>query len=83
MNVIFDMDGLMFDTEKVFVKAWRYAGEKAGLGDTGYMAIKTLGMNEEACEKVWYETHHLINGIRRRISQSSGDNVNTATANTT
>lgn len=56
MNVIFDMDGLMFDTEKVFVKAWRYAGEKAGLGDTGYMAIKTLGMNEEACKKVWYET---------------------------
>lgn len=26
MNVIFDMDGLMFDTEKVFIKAclsWR------------------------------------------------------------
>lgn len=22
MNVIFDMDGLMFDTEKVFIKAW-------------------------------------------------------------
>ena len=28
MNVIFDMDGLMFDTEKVFIKAWDYAGEK-------------------------------------------------------
>lgn len=27
MNVIFDMDGL-FDTEKVFIMAWDYAGEK-------------------------------------------------------
>lgn len=28
MNVIFDMDGLMFDTEKIFIMAWDYAGEK-------------------------------------------------------
>ena len=31
MNVIFDMDGLMFDTESVFVKAWDYAGEQMGI----------------------------------------------------
>ena len=35
MNVIFDMDGLMFDTEKVFIKAWDYAGEKIGIGKAG------------------------------------------------
>ena len=33
MNVIFDMDGLMFDTEKVFIKAWDYAGERIGITD--------------------------------------------------
>lgn len=33
MNVIFDMDGLMFDTEKVFIKAWDYVGEKIGIGN--------------------------------------------------
>ena len=27
-TIIFDMDGLMFDTERVFIKAWDYAGEK-------------------------------------------------------
>lgn len=29
--VIFDMYGLMFDTESVFFKAWDYAGEKLAL----------------------------------------------------
>lgn len=38
MNVIFDMDGLMFDTEKVFIKAWDYVGEKIGIGKAGYMS---------------------------------------------
>lgn len=42
--VIFDMDGLMFDTERVFMLALDYAGEKIGIGKAGYMGIKTLGM---------------------------------------
>lgn len=51
--VIFDMDGLMFDTERVFMSAWDYAGEKMGLGKTGYMVLKTLGMNTEGCNQMW------------------------------
>ena len=35
MYIIFDMDGLMFDTEKVFIMAWDYAGEKIGIGKAG------------------------------------------------
>ena len=38
MNVIFDMYGLMFDTEKVFIKAWDYAGEKINIGKAGFVA---------------------------------------------
>ena len=53
MDVIFDMDGLMFDTERVFVKAWDYAGEKIGVGKAGYMVYKTLGMNIKASYNVW------------------------------
>ncbi|MBQ8200753.1 MAG: HAD-IA family hydrolase [Clostridia bacterium] len=52
---IFDMDGLMFDTERVFIGAWDYAGEQMGLGKTGYMALKTLGMNTKACEQMWLD----------------------------
>ena len=51
--VIFDMDGLMFDTERVFVKAWDYAGEKIGIGKAGYMTMKTLGMNIVMSRKLW------------------------------
>ena len=55
MNVIFDMDGLMFDTEKVFIKAWDYAGDKIGIGKAGFMVYKTLGMNIAASYNVWKE----------------------------
>ena len=40
MNVIFDMDGLMFDTEKVFIKAWDYAVKGLVLGKPDIWSIK-------------------------------------------
>lgn len=46
--VIFDMDGVLFDTEKICMLAWDYAGEQLGIGKAGYMVMKTLGMNAQA-----------------------------------
>ena len=51
--VIFDMDGLMFDTERICVLAWDYAGEKMGIGKAGYMVLKTLGMNRVQTGEMW------------------------------
>lgn len=45
--VIFDMDGVMFDTELVCMKAWDAVGEEMGVGKAGYMVLKTLGMTAE------------------------------------
>lgn len=46
--VIFDMDGVLFDTEKICMLAWDYAGEQLQIGKAGYMVMKTLGMNAQA-----------------------------------
>lgn len=51
--VIFDKDGLMFDTERLCMQAWDYAGEKMGIGKAGYMVLKTLGMNAAKTEEIW------------------------------
>lgn len=45
--VIFDMDGVLFDTESLCMKAWDHAGEKLGIGPAGYMVLKTLGVNAQ------------------------------------
>ena len=44
--VVFDMDGLMFDTERLAMAAWDYAGEKLGVGKAGYMVMKTMRYGE-------------------------------------
>lgn len=45
--VVFDMDGVLFDTEKVCMLSWDRAGEQMGVGKAGYMIYKTLGMTAE------------------------------------
>lgn len=52
---VFDMDGLMFDTERLAMAARDYAGEKMGLGKAGYMVMKTLGVTAERADEIWRE----------------------------
>lgn len=50
--VVFDMDGVLFDTESVCMKAWDYAGEVMGVCKAGYMVLKTLGMNADKAVEI-------------------------------
>lgn len=46
--ILFDMDGLMLDTEQVYLQAWKHVGETLCLAEFEYASMGTLGMTEEA-----------------------------------
>ncbi len=43
--VVFDMDGLMFDSERIVQMSWNKAGEVLGYGQLGENIYHTLGFN--------------------------------------
>lgn len=53
---VFDMDGLIFDSERIVQRSWNISGQKLGLGNVGEHIYNTLGMNR-ASRKKYYEDH--------------------------
>ena len=52
---VFDMDGLMFDTERVGRDAWNHVGEALGFGNLGAVNERCLGCNKEHCREIFRE----------------------------
>ncbi len=48
-SVIFDMDGTLTDTQKIFVPAWDYAGGNQGFKNAGKYVEYVCGVNDEYC----------------------------------
>ena len=46
--LLFDMDGLIFDSEKVVQRSWNMAGNILGYGNIGDHIYNTLGMNAKS-----------------------------------
>lgn len=46
--LLFDMDGLIFDSEKVVQRSWNMAGDTLGYGNLGKHIYNTLGMNAKS-----------------------------------
>lgn len=53
--VVFDMDGLMFDSEREVQYAWDITGEEMGYGRLGHHIYHTLGMNRNSREAYFKE----------------------------
>ncbi|MCY6957236.1 HAD family hydrolase [Clostridium brassicae] len=55
--VIFDMDGLMFDTERLAKESWQKIGEKYGYIFNDELFNKVMGLTIKATEKVFKDTY--------------------------
>lgn len=47
-GVIFDLDGTLLDTQRIYIPAWDHAGEKQGFKNCGDHIKYVLGTNEES-----------------------------------
>ena len=48
---IFDMDGLLFDSERIVQRSWEIAGDELGIPHMGDVIYHTLGMNRAGRNK--------------------------------
>lgn len=55
--VIFDLDGLMFDSEREVMVAWDITGEKMGYGKLGHNIYHTLGLNKDS-RMAYFKEHY-------------------------
>ncbi len=54
MSVIFDMDGTIFDSERLVLDCWEKLGKKYGFSDIGEVFIRCIGTNKIRTREIVY-----------------------------
>ena len=84
-TIIFDMDGLMFDTEKMWLEAFILAGKEIGYELTSELHNKIMGTNKESqtrilqeelgsdfpCEKFYYVHRNIMDEMIEKYGVSA------------
>ena len=55
LAVIFDMDGVIFDTEAICLRAWRACAEKYNIKDMDALLMPCIGGNKQHMREVFRE----------------------------
>lgn len=72
--VIFDMDGLMFDTERLVIYTWIKAGKSYGIHISDSLVVKSIGLDIQGAEKVFKKhlgenfPYHEIRSLRLKYA---------------
>ncbi len=72
--VIFDMDGLMFDTESLAIHTWKKAGKSYGIPISESIVIESIGLDIQGAEKVFKKhlgenfPYHEIRSLRLKYA---------------
>lgn len=54
-GIVFDMDGVLFDTERIYMDAWKEVADRQGVQDIEQVALRCIGLNAAGTEKVFLE----------------------------
>ena len=71
-GIVFDMDGVLFDTECLAVEAYITAGKQLDYAITETLVLRTLGLNTENSRKV-YERHFGDKFDAGQVHQTASD----------
>lgn len=77
--LLFDMDGLMFDTERLVLTAWRQAVTEAGFPARDEVFLECVGRNAEATDQVVraaYGPGFPLEAVNRRTNQLIWQQIN-------
>ena len=70
--VIFDMDGIIFDTERLYIESWKVVAQEYDLNNVTDMAYRIIGVNDIMSRKVftdYYQGTRDYDQCRKRVSE--------------
>ena len=66
--VVFDMDGVIFDSEALVIRTWKIVAKKYGFSDVEQVCRKCLGTNAAATRRIFLDFYGNLLDVATRAS---------------